>query len=362
MSEAIQPISYNMPRRPMPRTINYNAVKIDIHNPQVNAQPQEEKREGYMTPPVVYNYPQAPIYDVPKASIYESKATVKAVSVPPPVIVQEPITKVEKEPESVLENKNVTNPINSEKKATVDAQATAEVEKAAEASKAEQVAQAKKVEIKDAQKVQPAIDINEFITALTNSDYHVQAKVMEETVKLIQLAPNMAVDLLDVKVVDTLLSIVNQNTENLQGPSPRQLEIRDRIMKGQSVTEAELAEANQITPMELAEKNKQYSIYTLASLDKLYASEVKKMTGEVPPMTELPGAADIVEQIRNNKNPMIKIAGIKAMNYIKTPEYTDDLKAIYNIATQDSDPLVKQVAIRAMAGLEQAQQSDKAAA
>jgi len=43
---------------------SYNAVKIDIHNPAVNAQPQ-------MQQPVIYDYPTAPIY--PQNEVSEVK-------------------------------------------------------------------------------------------------------------------------------------------------------------------------------------------------------------------------------------------------------------------------------------------------
>ena len=45
---AVNQAAYQMP-------YSYNAVKIDIHNPSVNAQPQ-------MQQPVIYNYPTASVY------------------------------------------------------------------------------------------------------------------------------------------------------------------------------------------------------------------------------------------------------------------------------------------------------------
>ena len=41
---------------------SYNAVKIDIHNPSVNAQPQGQQ-------PVFYNYPTASVY--PQTEVQE---------------------------------------------------------------------------------------------------------------------------------------------------------------------------------------------------------------------------------------------------------------------------------------------------
>ncbi len=333
------------PRPISPRIANYNAVKIDIHNPQVNAPQQNERKDGYCTCPVVYDYPKHAVYDVPKTSVYEPKAEAKKIQVPPPVIIQQPAVKEVKEPESVLKN-NVTNPIEKE-----NIQAQKAAQEAPKAVEAEAVAP-KKVEIEKPEAIKPVIDINKFIDAIKSPNYNIQANAMQDATALIQAAPDMAIDLLDVKVVDTLLNLVNQSNSNLAGPTPRQIEIRDRIMKGQAVSEAELAEANMRTPRELAERNKQYAMYTIAAMDKLYATEVEKLTGAKPPITELPGTADIVEQLKTNPNPMVRIAAIKSLDYIKTPEYKEDLKAIYSIAATDPDEIVQKMAQTAAARLD----------
>ena len=49
---------------------------------------------------------------------------------------------------------------------------------------------------------------------------------------------------------------------------------------------------------------------------------------------------------------MVRIAAIKALDYIKTPEYKEDLKAIYSIAATDPDPIVQKMAQAAVQRLE----------
>ena len=346
---------YPMPPRIAPQ---YNAVKIEIHNPEVNAQ-RHERKDSCCTCPI-YDYPKQAIYDVPKAQIYEEKSqeTVQKVQVPPPVVIQQPVVRAEKEPESIFKQapiKTETPEVKETKPAEPQLKAaeakTTEVKSPEPEPKAIE-AEPKKIKIEKPEDIKPVLDLNKFLDALTNKNYNIQAKAMQEATQLAQLAPEMAVDLLDVKVVDTLLNLINQSNGNLAGPTARQVEIRDRIMKGQSVSDAELNEANARSPLELAERNKQYAMYTVAALDKIYINEVEKLTGGKPPITELPGAADIVEQIKTSENPMVRIAAIKALDYIKNPDYKEDLKAIYSIAVTDPDPIVQKMAQAAIQRLE----------
>ena len=309
---------------------NYNAVKIDIHNPQVNA-PGSQVPAPVTAP--IYSYPQAQVYEMPQQSIYNPQqqdspqitqppAVHEIPSVPPPVIIQPSV------------NQSPVTPI-----APVSAPAT--------------TAPAQQVEVKTPEVTTPKVDLNEFITKLTSTDYEVQAKAMASIADMAQNSPDKATELLDVKIVDTLLGIMSKDTTKLEGPSPKQLQIREKIMGGKTVTEAETAEANKITPMEQAERNKQYAIYTVAILQKLYGSEIEKINNTVVPLTELPGAAGIVEQVKNNPNPMVRASGIDALSYIQRPEYKQDLTTLFTVAKKDQDSNVQQAAAKALEKLAQ---------
>lgn len=306
---------------------NYNAVKIDINNPQVNtpSYSQNSAQPAPVTAPM-YSYPQAQIYEVPKQSIYQPKAVQEAPSVPAPVIVPPTVNQVP----------------------------------SAEAPKAEATPQ--KVEVKAPEAASPKVDVNAFITKLTSPDYEVQANAMEEIAAMSQNTPQKAIELLDVKVVDTLLGIMNKDSSKLEGPTAKQLQIREKIMGGKPVTEAETAEANKITPMEQAERNKQYALFTVAILQKLYGSEIEKMNKTVVPMTELPGAAGVVEQVKSNPNPMVRASAIDALSYIQRPEYKQDLTTIFTVAQKDKDVNVQQTAKKALEKLAKVADAPAAAA
>lgn len=324
---------------------NYNAVKIDIHNPQVNTQAQvpqlPQAQQAPVTAPIYGSVPTASVYEVPTQSVYAPKAPSEqptAPQVPAPVIVPPAPVKAASTP--------APTPV---------------AEKPAEAAKAEPVAVApvQPVEVKEAEVATPKLDVNAFIGKLTNSDYEQQANAMEEIADLAQNSPKVATELLDVKVVDTLLGIMGNDSSKLAGPTPKQLQIREKIMGGKTVTDAEKAEASKITPMEQSERNKQYAIYTVAILQKLYGSEIEKISNTVVPLTELPGAAGIVEQVKSNPNPMVRASGIDALSYIQRPEYKQDLTTLFTVAKKDKDVNVQQAATKALAKLAQVAEAPK---
>lgn len=352
---------------------SYNAVKIDIHNPQVNAPGYCQNQPA--TTPVYSDVPESSVYEMPQQSIYKPQqpknvsqppAVQEIPSVPPPVVVQPPApvqtpTKPEakipqivtpaSQPVEVKAPEVVAPPPPVETKA-IETAAPQPVVEPVEVKTPEEAAP-QTVEVKAPEVNAPKVDVNEFISRLTNPDYEQQASAMEAIAEMAQNSPEKATELLDVKVIDTLLGIMNKDTSALEGPTPQQLQAREKIMSGKQVTEAEMAEANKMTPMEQAERNKLYSVFTLAILQKLYGSEIEKMSNTVVPLTELPGAAGIVEQVKNNPNPMVRMAGIDALSYIQRPEYKQDLTTLFTIAKNDKDVNVQQAAEKALKKLEQ---------
>lgn len=353
------------PQRPILLPANYNAVKIDINNPQVNAPgyPQPPVEPAYTAP--VYNYPQQSLYQMPQQSIYKTEPKAiqpkpiqeVPVTVPPPVIIQQPkapvaqVSKIETPaqnqesiqsvvPVSVVENAKEESKIEEPKE---------EVIKKQEEVKEEKAVTPKKIEVTPPEeKSVNKVDLNAFIASLTSPDFEKQAGAMESIAEMVQKDPQKATELLDVRVVDSLLGIMSKDTSNLEGPSANQLAIRAKILNGEKVTDTEMVEASKITPMEKAERNKQYAIYTTAILQKLYGSEIEKLDNTVVPLTELPGAAGIVEQIKNNPNPMIRVAGVDALSYNQRPEYKKDLAVLFAIAKVDKDINVQQAAVKAL--------------
>ena len=353
---------------------DYNAIKIAINGatvqaPGAGAQPQA----GYATPTMpYYNYPQANMYDYPQAVqqpyYMPAQQPVQTCSCPvcatpahqpqiaqavaAPVVeqpVQQAIPAVQ--PQVVQQNINAPAAVAVPEPVITEAVAAAPEVQPKEA-KAENTQQ--KVEVVQPEELKPLVDINAFIAELTNPDFEKQATAMENIATMVNKEPQKATELLDERVVKSLTDILNADTKELVGPSKEQMEARQKIMSGKEVSDAEKELANSMTPKEQAERNKSYALFTMAIMQKLFGDEVQKLSGQVVPITELPGAVAVVEQLKSNPNPMVRASAIESLSYIERPEYKNDLNTIFTIAKNDQDKNVQETATAALAKLNKA--------
>lgn len=353
--------------QPLPAP-NYNAVKIDVHNPSVSAPGVGQVAMNvpqYAAPTMpYYSYPQAQLYDYPQtqAQPYYMPPQQQYVCPPCPVAQQpqapapvqnqpvapapqpqaiEPAAAQQVVPQQVIQqNYNAPAPVVTEApKAPVAAE--------------QKTAEAPKVEIEQPVPMTPQVDLNSFIAKLTNPDFEVQANAMEEIANMVKDEPQKATELLDEKVVNALNTIVNNDSSKLAGPTAEQIAARQKLMKGEQLSDADKKLATTITPMEQSERNKSYAMFTSSIMQKLYGDEVAKLTGSTVPLTELPGAVTIVEQLKNNPNPMVRTSAIEALSYIQQPAYKQDLTTLFTIAKNDQDKNVQEAATAALAKLEQ---------
>lgn len=331
------------PIQPLPAP-SYNAVKIDVHNPSVSAPgvgqaaPQYAPQYAPVTNPY-YNYPQAQLYTYPQATTQPYYMPQPQVCPPCPVCapqqqaVQAIAPQVAAPQEIQQQNINAPAPVITQAPAT------------------KQEDNKQQVEIVPPQPMAPQVDLNSFIAKLTNPDYEIQANAMEEIANMIKDEPQKATELLDEKIVNALNTIINTDSSKLEGPTAEQIAARQKMMKGEQLSDSDKELATKITPMEQAERNKSYAMFTSAIMQKLYGDEVAKLTGTTVPLTELPGATTIVEQLKNNQNPMVRTSAIEALSYIQKPEYKQDLTTLFTIAQKDQDQNVQEAAKQALAKL-----------
>ena len=345
MQPQMQPYMPYMAQQATPAP-NYNAVKIDVHNPSVSAPGVGQVAMNvpqYAQPTMpYYSYPQAQLYDYPQAQTqpyYMPQQPVNYTPVAPaattPVIPAPQNVApeaVQAAPQQVIQQQNINTP------APVVTQ---------------QPAATPKVEVEQPVPMAPQVDLNSFIAKLSNPDYEVQANAMEEIANMVKDEPQKATELLDEKVVNALNTIVNTDSSKLAGPTAEQITAREKLKKGEKLSEAEQKLATTITPKEQAERNKSYAMFTSSIMQKLYGDEVAKLTGSTVPLTELPGAVTIVDQLKNNPNPMVRTSAIEALSYIQKPEYKQDLTTVFNIAKNDQDKDVQEAAAAALAKLDQ---------
>ena len=377
----------NLPNYQLPQP-NYNAVKIDIHNPSVgNAtcpiqQPQYNPQYAPVTSPY-YTYPQTQLYDYPQAVNYQpaylpqaqapatasASATTNAAATAQPV-VQQPVVQQPAVQQPAPQACPPCPPCpavpaphvaEAAAAATVSAapqqvninQAPQPAPVVTEAPKAP--AEAPKVEVVPPAPAAPLIDLNSFLARLSNPDFEVQANTMEEIANMVndETQKAKATELLDSKVIDALTNIMTADSSKLAGPTQEQIAARQKLMNGQQISDQEKALATTITPMEQAERNKSYAMFTSAILQKLYGDEINKLTGTTVPLTELPAAMTIVDQLKDNPNPMVRTSAIEALSYIQKPEYKKDLTTLFTIAKNDQDKGVQEAAAAALDKLNQ---------
>ena len=334
-------------QQPVPAP-NYNAVKIDVHNPAVSAPGVGQVAMNvpqYAQPTMpYYSYPQTQLYSYPQAQTqpYYMPAQQPVVQQAPaaaePAVAQTVIPQVVA-PQPVIQQQNINAP------APMVSQPTA----SQEAKTAEQP----KVEIEQPVVMTPQVDLNSFIAKLTSPDFEVQANAMEEIANMVKDDPQKATELLDEKIVNALNNIINADSSKLAGPTQEQIAARQKLMKNEQLSDDDKKLATTITPMEQAERNKSYAMFTSSIMEKLYGDEVAKLTGSTVPLTELPGAVTIVEQLKNNPNPMVRTSAIESLSYIQQPAYKQDLTTLFTIAKNDQDKNVQEAATAALAKLDQ---------
>ncbi|MCM1009536.1 MAG: hypothetical protein NC390_01490 [Fusobacterium sp.] len=359
---------YMQPQAPQ---ADYNAVKIAINGASVQAPGAQQPQVGGYAAPTMpyYSYPQADLYNYPQAAqqpyympaqtmpctcpICTAQSAQPQAVAPQPApapVAEQPVAQPAVQPQVIQQNFNAPSAVAVPE--PVITQAVAQDVKSQEEVKAEDAKPA--VEVEQPQELKPQVDINAFIAELTNPDYEKQASAMENIAMMVNQDPQKATELLDERVVKSLTDILSADTKELVGPSKEQMEARQKIMTGKEVSDAEKELANTMTPKEQAERNKSYALFTMAIMQKLFGDEVEKLSGQVVPITELPGAVSVVEQLKSNPNPMVRASAIESLSYIERPEYKEDLNTIFTIAKNDQDKNVQETATAALAKLNKA--------
>ena len=325
----------------VPQQPNYNAVKIDVHNPMVNVPAQVPGQMPQYEIPTMpyYNYPQAPSQPYYMPPVITTPEIPQQTANQPTVAQTIPI-KPDMVPPAPVVTENVKP---EEKNEPAKEGVTQESPKATE----------QKVEVVPPQEVKPELDLNAFLAKLTNDDYDVQAAAMGDIADMVDKEPEKATGLLDTETIDALVNIINKDTSAVAGPTSEVEAERDKINNNAEMKpEEKMAALEQtLSDREKAERNKSYALYTTAILQKLYSQEQEKLNNATYPLTEIPGAVTVVQQLKGNPNPVVRVSAIEALSYIQQPNYKKDLNTIFTIAQKDADPRVQEAATAALAKL-----------
>ena len=166
------------------------------------------------------------------------------------------------------------------------------------------------------------IDLNGLVEILASPDFDEQADAMEAISEVAMYAPERAGELLDSKVVDTLLGIMSKDTTKMNADDKA-----------------------------LAERNKEYAMFTTATLQKLFADGVKDVANVDVPTKDLIGMAGIVNELKTNSNPSVREAAVASIGYMTKPEHQKDLAPLLQEAANDQDAKVREQAHKQLEAL-----------
>lgn len=186
-----------------------------------------------------------------------------------------------------------------------------------------------------------------FANRLNSGDADVELSALEEVADTIKNKGDEGKALIDTDIVDALVGIINKDTSALEGPSPEVIELRQQLNSGKTLSDAEAAKANTSTPLEKSEQNKQYALYTLSYMHNRILDETANAGVPAPELKDLPAIETVVEAVKSNPDPMVRVSAISALSHIARPEYKADLNTIFTLAKEDEDADVAAEAARA---------------
>jgi len=200
------------------------------------------------------------------------------------------------------------------------------------------------------QPVKPSSTVNpeSFAARLRTDDADVQKNTIEDIAEKVKNSDIDGPILLDTQIFDALVDIINKDTSYLQGPTPEAVDLR--LKNPDELTEQEKAKAAP-SPLEKAEINKQYALYTIAYMQDRLNNELVKRRGSALELKDLPCIDTIVDTAKSNPNPMLRIGAIAALAHISKPEYKADLNTIFELAKSDEDERVRDAAVKAAENL-----------
>ena len=387
----------------------YNAVKIDIHQPEVKTSEQNYEKK---------------LYDYPSASVYNTDAPNKALVTPPLEVTQKEKTidnkvendatnvKPQEKPQTEAENTVVETqepPVEQElneipaenseietvnnneepliyyaegENGTFDNPTSSTLDESFEnhnplnhqSVNKDKLAFGANEKVKQSNKTnsssklpetknnaEPVFNTQEVVKTLSSKDLKEQTIGLATIAFICEENPKIARQFLEPPIVKALTDILKQDSKKLAGPTPEQIKLRKEVMDGKKITDEQMKLASQTSPMEMSERNKQFAIYTIALLDGILINEFDKNNKTASSkaeleMRDLPGMNDVINVLKTNPNPVLRTTAVEALYYVAKPQFNPVIKPILKAATNDKDVKVKETAQKALANIDKKSQ------
>ena len=299
-----------------------NAVNIQIFDPKSFAQPDP-----------TYAMPTNSVYTVPQQSVYNPAQPASQTPPAPPVPVPPPVVNtqnVNPPAPSVIPQQPQPTPAPAQTQAAPQTQTPEQPVTPPPAPQPTAAA--------------PSFNTKGLAQDVKSDNLETAGAAIEKIADIAQHNPNEAKQLLDQELMESLLGVIAKDTTQLQDATPQQLQWREELLQGKTLTPEQTAEAQKISPKEMADRNKQYALFTVAILQDLLVKEFQAQNNVTPDIKDLPGMEQIVSTIKDNSSPMLRASGLAALAYNARPEYTPVMKEIFGLSEQDEDPNVRNVA------------------
>jgi len=356
-----QPNIAQQPQVPQPN--GANAVSINIYNPQAyGSAPQ--------TPP--YNYTNS-LYQMPQAQLYPqaTQQPVDPLAYQQFMQTQTPAVQPVIAPAPQLMPDSVINTPAQAEQVPSAAQETKVNEAKTEEPKAEQTTSSAQTNAQEPVQVVenntnaiPTVDVDTLVKNLKSDDIDVKAQTINDIATYAQEKPEVALQVVHEPVMQGLVDIIKEDTSGLEGPTDKQIEIAEKISKGEQLTPEEDAISEQLSPRDKVNKNRIFALYTLAMLQKLQRDELnqyaetQKANGEkpieTPKLQELIGYDAVQDIIKNDSRPEVKVAAIQALQHVAQPEDKETVETVLADSLKSTDEQVKLAAQEAVAKFQQA--------
>ena len=303
----IQPTNAQLP---ITQPSGANAVSINIYNPQAYGSAAQQPPYDYSNS--VYNVPQNSVYGQGVQYVPQQYAPQVnqgyAQNAIQPVIAAIPAPQMM--PASVMEQ-----------------------------APAQQTPTEVEIENKPQEDATVKVDTDTLINNLKSTD----AKTREAAInKLAEYAQdddvNVIKQVITEPIMQTLVDIISEDTTGLQGPTQEQINVAEKVAKGEQLTPEEDKISEELSPRDAANQNRMFALYTLAMLQKFQREEVDQYIEDVY------GYNGVVDVIKNDPRPEVKVAAIQSLRHVAKPEDAETVKTVLADALNSNDEEVKAVA------------------
>ncbi len=358
----IQPNYSQIPQNLYPQPCGANAVSINIYNPQAYGSMPHANQIPYNYTDSLYQMPQAQVYN-PNIQTQLPPQQYYLPNIPQqnPAVINQPVQPQEYIPAYIPQQ----NPVAAVQPTVQPVLAPAPqlmpdsvipAQPVVNNNVNETVKQNNPEQINN--ESIPSIDTENLVRDLRSNDTSFKGDAINKIASYAQEKPEIALQVVSEPIMQALVDVIKEDTTSLEGPTNKQIEIAEKISKGEELTPEEDALSEQLSPRDKANKNRIFALYTLAMIQKLQRDELsqyietQKANGEdaIEPLKleDLIGYDDVVNVINNDARPEVKVAAIQALEHVAEPQDKAKVELILANALNSSDDAVKSAAQEAM--------------